>query len=156
MKADQDVKRRIYDRLRRIVDKHAKVDERPFFLDDSMKLSPREVRTIEFLGRSGEVNVTNVADHFHFTKSAASQLVNRLVKNGLIDKALSAHSDKEYRLTLSPLGNKARRLIADMDRHRLEMFLEMIDGFSEEEVAATADVLGAVERLVDYRLEKYE
>ncbi|MEF2229407.1 MAG: MarR family transcriptional regulator, partial [Pseudodesulfovibrio sp.] len=140
MKSNKDVKRLIYDRLRRIVDKHALVDERPFSLSDSVKLSPREVRTIEFLGQSGTVNVTNVATHFHFTKSAASQLVNRLVKRGLVDKELSPHSDKEFRLTLSSWGEEARRLIADMDRQRLKMFLEMIDEFSEEEMAAAADV----------------
>lgn len=154
MNPNRDVKHLIYDRLRRIVDKHALVDERPFSLGDSVKLSPREVRTIEFLGRSGSANVTNVATHFHFTKSAASQLINRLVKRGLIDKELSAHSDKEYRLTLSSWGEEARRLIEEMGRQRLKMFLEVVDGFSEEEMVSAADVLGALEKLVDRRIDR--
>lgn len=151
-----ELKRRVYDRLRRIVDKHTLMDERPFRLGESVKLSPREVRTIEFLGQNGTVNVTNVATHFHFTKSAASQLVNRLVKRGLVSKELSRHSDKEYRLSLSAKGQEAQRLIDAMDRQRREMFREMTDGFSQQEIAATADVLEAVERMVDLRIKKFE
>ena len=155
MSPTRDAKHLIYERLRRIVDKHVRVDEQPFSLSDSVKLSPREVRTVEFLGQSDAVNVTNVATHFHFTKSAASQLINRLAKRGLVNKEAAPNSEKEYRLTLTPEGETARRLIAAMDRQRLDMFLDTVHGFSDEEMAAAADVLDALEKLVDRRLNQF-
>ncbi|BCS88119.1 MarR family winged helix-turn-helix transcriptional regulator [Pseudodesulfovibrio sediminis] len=156
MSLTQDAKHLIYERLRRIVDKHVRVDEQPFSLSDSVKLSPREVRAIEFLGQSDTVNVTNVATHFHFTKSAASQLINRLVKRDLVNKEVAPNSDKEYRLTLTADGEAARQLIADMNQSRLDMFLEAIHDFSDKETTATANVLGALEKLVDRRLRQFK
>lgn len=156
MNPAQNAKHRIYERLRRIVDKHIRVDEHPFSLSDSVKLSPREVRTIEFLGQSDTVNVTDVATHFHFTKSAASQLINRLATRGLVNKTVAPNSDKEYQLTLLPAGEAARRLLAAINQQRLDMFLGAIRDFSDREMSATADVLDALEKLVDRRLNQFE
>lgn len=150
-----ETKQLIYNRLRRIVDKHTRMDDHPFRLDDSVKLSPREVRAIDFLGQGGPINVTGVARHFGFTKSAASQLINRLAKRGMVSKELSEHSDKEYQLTLTPQGRKAHEAIEVMDRERLETFLDVISRFSGREIAATAAVLEQIEAMVDERLKRF-
>eukprot|EP00831_Metopus_contortus_P013992 TRINITY_DN15739_c0_g2_i1.p1 TRINITY_DN15739_c0_g2~~TRINITY_DN15739_c0_g2_i1.p1 ORF type:complete len:231 (-),score=29.67 TRINITY_DN15739_c0_g2_i1:366-1058(-) len=155
MTLKQDTRIQMYERLRRIVEKHAVAEERPFRLSDTVALSPREVRTIEFLKQIGPFNVTNVADHFQFTKSAASQLVNRLVKRGLVCKEMSPHSDKEYHLSLTEEGLEAYRLVQTMDRQRLETFLGKIDGFTRQEVETAGTVLEAVERMMDERIERF-
>nr|WP_321258416.1 MarR family transcriptional regulator [uncultured Pseudodesulfovibrio sp.] len=146
----------IYNQLRRIIEKHTQMDEQPFMLDKSMSLSPREVRTVDFLGQNEGINVTNVATHFNFTKSAASQLINRLVKRGLVSKNISEHSDKEFHLSLSPEGKKAHQLIQVMTTQRLEMFLDMTESFSTQQIATTSEVLEKVEGMVDERLKRFK
>ncbi|WP_243925058.1 MarR family winged helix-turn-helix transcriptional regulator [Pseudodesulfovibrio sp. S3-i] len=146
----------IYHQLRRIIEKHTRMDEQPFQLDDSIALSPREVRTIEFLSQRGQINVTSVATHFNFTKSAASQLINRLVQRGLVCKENSEHSDKEYQLSLSPEGENAHRLIETMNRDRLDMYLGKMEGFSRQQIAATSAVLEQLEHMVDERLNRFK
>ncbi|WP_196772880.1 MarR family winged helix-turn-helix transcriptional regulator [Pseudodesulfovibrio alkaliphilus] len=154
MSVQQDTRVRMYERLRRIVEKHAAMDERPFRLSDTMALSPRDVRTIEFLSQKGTFNVTSVADHFRFTKSAASQLVNRLVRRGVVHKEISPHSDKEYHLRLTDAGLEAYRLVQAMDQDRLEAFLGKIDGFSRQQIETAGAVLEAVEKMMDERMEQ--
>ncbi|BDQ37248.1 MarR family transcriptional regulator [Pseudodesulfovibrio nedwellii] len=156
MVSQEKTRMNVYSQLRRIIEKHTHIDEQPFTLNESIALSPREVRTIEFLGQSGNVNVTNVATHFNFTKSAASQLVNRLVKRGFISKNISKHSDKEFQLSLSPEGEKASQLIKSMTKQRLEMFLKMTERFSAQQIATTSEVLEQVESMVDERLKRFK
>jgi len=156
MEAAKDIKISIYNRLRRIIEKHTRMDEQPFMLGESMALSPREVRTIEFLGLRGKVNVTNVATHFNFTKSAASQLISRLVQRGLVRKENAEHSDKEYQLSLSNEGAKAHRLIETMNEERLNMYLEHTATFSQQQIAATSAVLEQLEHMVDERLNRFK
>lgn len=146
----------IYNQLRRIIENHTHMDEQPFMLNESMSLSPREVRTIDFLGQNKNKNVTNVATHFNFTKSAASQLINRLVKRKLVSKKISKHSDKEFHLSLSPEGKKAHQLIQIMTNQRLEMFLEMTERFSAQQIATTSEVLEQVETMVNERLKRFK
>lgn len=156
MNDQKKIRMNVYNQLRRIIEKHTRMDEQPFMLDESMSLSPREVRTIDFLGQSENVNVTNVATHFNFTKSAASQLINRLVKREFVSKEISKHSDKEFQLSLSPEGKKAYQLIQIMTTQRLEMFLEMTNRFSEQQITTTTELLEQVESMVDERLKRFK
>ena len=152
----QELIQNIFRCTRRIIDKHTRIDEQPLRFDNDVVLSPREIRTVAFIGDKGEANVTDVAAHFHFTKSAASQLITRLVKNGLVSKETSPHSNKELRLSLTPHGRKAYQVFEKLMRDHHEEFNRRIDAFSLQQVATAAVLLEVMESIVDDQLKRLE
>lgn len=152
----QELIRSMFLRMRRIIEKHNRMDDQPFRLDDRIRMSPREVRAVEFIGRTAEANVTDLARHFNFTKSAASQLVSRLVEHGFVVKETAEHSDKELRLSLTLQGVKAHRLFDAIMRERRDTFFERTGAFPTEQIAAAAAVLEAIEGVVDDGVKRFE
>jgi DNA-binding MarR family transcriptional regulator len=140
-------------RMRRIIDKHTLIDEQPMRFDDDVVLSPREIRAVDLIGDKGSTNVTNIAGHFHFTKSAASQLVNKLVKIGFVDKRPSTRSNKEVSLSLTPKGVNARMAFQETMRGLLNDFHDRIHAFSMQQISTTAVMLEVMEDIVDERLQ---
>lgn len=141
-------------RVRRIIDKHTRIDEQPMEFDGDVVLSPREIRALDMIGGYGATNVSDVAEHFHFTNSAASQLAKRLVNLGLVDKRTSAHSNKEVSLSLTPRGQKARMAFQDTMRGRLNDFYDRLSAFSLPQISTTAVMLEVMEDIVDERLRE--
>jgi len=139
---------------RRIIDKHARIDDLPLHFEDGMDLSPREVRTVEFIGVTGGTNVTAVAEHFHFTKSAASQLVARLVDRGFVRKQASARSNKEVLLTLTPSGVRAHQAFESLMAEHLKRLHERMEAFSVHQVSAASVLLEVMEGVIDETLER--
>lgn len=142
--------------VRRIIDKHTRIDEKPLRFNKSVALSPREIRTIELIGRMGSANVTEVAEHFQFTKSAASQLTARLADMGFVSKEASPHSNKEVRLSLTPQGRKAHKLYDEMMQEHLGELHRRLGAFSLRQVSTAAVLLEVVENIVDERLKRFE
>ena len=142
--------------MRRIINKHTSIDEIPLRFDDKVVLSPREIRTVELVGQRGAMNITEVAEHYHFTKSAASQLVARLEKMGFIRKMTSAHSNKEIQLSLTAQGQKAYCMFDAMMKEHMEEFYRRIGAFSLQQVSTAAVLLEVMESIVDERLKKLQ
>ena len=99
------------------------------------------------------MSVTDVANAFDVTKSAASQMVSKLSDKGFLEKLQAPHSNKEYRLRLTPLGRKvydAHERFHGADKHEL---VKRLRSFSKEEVAAVTVLLEAVSEVLDKRLK---
>jgi DNA-binding MarR family transcriptional regulator len=139
--------------LRRIIDKHTLVDEMPMTFERDVVLTPREIRTIDLIGNRTETNVTDVGNHFRFTKSAASQLVTRLVKRGLVEKDRSPHNSKEYLLSLTSEGIRAQQVYQKFHAAHVDDLRQRLSAFSVQQVATTSVLLEVVESVVDERLK---
>ncbi len=139
--------------LRRIIDKHIQIDELPLPFAEGVVLTPRESRAVDLIGSREHINVTEVGTHFGFTKSAASQLVTRLVKRGLVVKRLSAHSNKEFQLLLTDEGIRARHAYQAFHAAHVADLSQRLGAFSVQQVATAGVLLEVVESIVDARLK---
>lgn len=142
--------------MRRLIDKHARIDDSPLRIAEGVVLSPREIRAVALIGDAGSANVTEVATHFHFTKSAASQLVTRLVKMGLVSKQASAQSGKEVLLTLTGQGREAHRKYSDMMQEMTTETINRLETFSMQQISTASVLVEVMEGIVDERLKKFE
>lgn len=88
----------------RIAHMHSRIEAMPIPINEEESISTREAHTIQAIGAGGNVNVTQLAEHFGTTKSAASQLTAKLERRGLLVKKTAAHSNKELVLSLTELG----------------------------------------------------
>ena len=90
------------------------------------------------------VNVTDVGRHFNVSKSAASQMVTKLVKKGYVRKVHAVGSNKEYVLDLTEKGLEAFEVHARFHKKHMALFGEKMSGFSEAQIEQVEAVLGIV------------
>lgn len=113
-------------------------------------LTNSEIHTIAAIGSHEAVNVTSLARHFGISKSAASQMVRRLVEGGLVEKHNDAKNDKEnLRLRLTPRGKIAyighEHYHAKLD----EQMLKNIGPMSGEDIRKLERFNAAIEAAMD-------
>ena len=94
----------ILDLLDRIVTKiegqHS--DARDFGTGENLYRS--EIHTVQAIGENKGINVTRLAEKMGVTKGATSQILNKLVKKGLVIKQNKEKNNKELNLYLTDKG----------------------------------------------------
>lgn len=112
-------------------------------------LTNSEVTTISAIGSHEAINVTSLARHFGISKSAASQMVRRLVEDGLVEKYHDAKNDKEILLRLTHRGKIAylghEHYHAKLD----EQMLKNIGPMNDEDIRKLERFNAAIEAAID-------
>ena len=91
----------------RILSKMAEVEKSPRDFGSGDLLYRSEVHTLMAIGNTPGVNVTSLASHSGISKSAISQMVNKLTQKNLVEKYRSPENNKEIFLRLTPRGRVA-------------------------------------------------
>lgn len=158
METKEEFIRATIQQLQRVAHKYALVEELPLRVNEREVVTTREAHVIQAIGESREMNITGLANRFGITKSAASQMVAKLVKKGFIDKKQAPHSNKEFFLSLTKKGGQVFNAHEEAHGRDLAYLVERLGAFSFSQIATLAvllDTLGAVmdERLSDLTRE---
>lgn len=105
------------------------------------ELSMKEIHTIQYIGDQPNINVTALASKQGVTKGAASQMISRLVKKGLVIKEKAANSDLEIVLRLTEEGQKAYLGHQAFHRQVENKMLALTDKYTDEEFVLFRKVL---------------
>ena len=70
-------------RIRRIINKHIRIEKLPVSVGGNIVLSPGEVHSIQQIGDNKGVNINALGNIMGVTRSAASQMVGKLKKKDL-------------------------------------------------------------------------
>jgi len=97
--------RALLSQLRDVVALKHTIDTRPLKLDTGAALSRAEINTISAVAQASGLSLTALASQQKVTKGAASQMVSRLVKKGLLSKAPA--SGRTIRVTVTERGARA-------------------------------------------------
>jgi DNA-binding MarR family transcriptional regulator len=154
MSSKEDLVREMSRRLFRILNKHARLEEMPFRVDEDMEVTHRELHAIQAIGENKQINITDLGAYFGVTKSAASQMASKLARKGLVEKETSVHSNKELQLTLTRLGWRAFELHERFHGDHLTDIVERLGAFSLSQIETTAVLLDVLEGVVDERLSQ--
>ena len=152
MKTKQDIIDTICLQLLQIVNVRTQLEEKTISFDTKIKMTPREIHTIQAIGEHKSLNVKEVGDHFKVTKSAASQMLKKLTENGFIKKTNSPHSNKELQITLTELGKKAFHAHQEFHSKHMNELVKNLNNFSVEEMTTTANFLKVVGTTIEKRL----
>lgn len=109
-------------------------------------LSVPQFRALLFLRREPNVGLGAAADHLGITAGAASELIERLVRQGLVDRDADPRERRRIRLRLTKRG--ADQLLAAEQRTRrwISSVLADLDERQLERLAvALSDLRGAIE-----------
>ncbi len=140
--------------LRGVAAKYARIEELPILVQEGIEVTTREAHTIQVVGERSQTSVTDVANAFGITKSAASQMVSKLCDKGFLEKRQASHSNKEYQLTLTPLGHKAYEAHERFHGEDREVLMERLRGFSLSQIATISVILEAIGDVMDSRLSR--
>nr|WP_319393478.1 MarR family transcriptional regulator [uncultured Desulfobacter sp.] len=151
---NQELKKKVINSLMQVTRKFAEVETLPIAVTDDVSVSTREAHAIESIGENRCINVTQIADHFGFTKSAASQLVSKLTRQGFVVKKQAGHSNKELQLSLTPLGWQAFEAHATMHGMDLQQVLDTMESVEINVLIQLNELLVRLNSIMDDRLTK--
>lgn len=149
---NKELKKKIVHNLMQVAKKYAEVDSFAIEVTKERNISTREAHAIESIGENICANVTELANYFGFTKSAASQLVSKLTKQGFVVKKQAGHSNKELELSLTPLGWQAFEAHARMHGQDQQHILETMDEIEIGDLVRLNELLQHLNSIMDKRL----
>jgi len=111
-----------------------------------------EIHTVQAVGHQPGINITQLAEHLGVTKGAVSQMINKLVKKGLVYKTRIGTDSREIVLNLTELG-----LIGfhAHEQFHLEMY-KIIREYFGDEFDSKVDLFIAVMTDLNGILDKFE
>ena len=152
MKTPDDQLRSLWRKAIEMASLYARIEEQPIAFGDGLQVTPREIHTIHLIGSRKRVNVTDVGRHFYVSKSAASQMVTKLVKKGYVRKVHAVDSNKEYVLDLTEKGLEAFKVHARFHKKHMTVFRAKMSAFSEAQIEQVEAVLGIVRSVIQDQL----
>jgi DNA-binding MarR family transcriptional regulator len=118
------------------------------FMDDS-GLSFSQVSTLMRLHYSGRVDVSDVAEQMGITNAAASQLVDRLVQMGLLERMEDSVDRRIKRLTLTTAGHELSEKLVETRRRWMERFTNSLTSQQRESISTALQIMTDAARKID-------
>ena len=111
-----------------------------YFMADS-GLSFSQVNALMRLHFTGQEDISDIGRQMGVTNAAASQLVDRLVQMGLLDRMEDAADRRIKRLTLTPSGHAMAEKLVDTRRMWMEKFTNSLTPQQRDEISKALKVL---------------
>lgn len=109
----------------KIFNNYTELSKKPFAYAEDIPLYASEIHAIEYIGKIGSPNLTDVSKELGFTRGAISKMVVKLEKHGLIKRFKYLENQKEVYIHLTELGVKV------LQGH-LEYHKEMLESTEEK------------------------
>ena len=110
------------------------------FMDDS-GLSFSQVNALMRLHFAGLADISDIAEQMGISNAAASQLVERMVRMGLLKRAEDPIDRRIKRLTLTPAGHALAEELIKARRKWMEKFTNTLSSPQRDAIAAALQVL---------------
>lgn len=94
----------------------------------------------------GTANVKQIAKTLHITSGAATQHVEALVKEGLVQRAVDPHDRRNVIITVSAKGKVLTR---QLEQRRLEMMEELFSDITDQELVAYNNIMSKVSQKIN-------
>ena len=137
------------DMFHRVMNKMKRIEQKPRRFGTDFLLYPSEIHTIEAIGRNAGINVTALAALQGVTKGAVSQIVQKLVKKGMVVRMKDEMSDREVLLKLSDTGKIAYQAHGDFHSQIDPELVEIIAQADDANIEFMETVFKAIDRFCD-------
>jgi DNA-binding MarR family transcriptional regulator len=135
----------------RIMNKYSAGEKRNINYGTGSLLFRSEVHTIEAIGDRQNINVTELALVLGVTKGAVSQMIDKLVKKGLVNKTMVAPGVNEVALTLTELGLSVYQKHREYHQQMYAEIAALMGDYSMEQLSFLANVQNIIEDFLDKR-----
>ena len=111
-----------------------KYDKMPRKYGTDIELYMSEMHTLDLIYKNEGTTVTNLADMTQKTKSAITQLTNKLERKGLIKKLRNGSYYKEINLVLTELGKETCIFHKSMDEEKYRKAIKYVENYSVDDL----------------------
>lgn len=135
--------------LLRISTMYQRIEEMPIPIGRDVEVSTREAHIVQAVGENQNMSVTQLGDHFGITKSGASQMVKKLTNKGFVLKRQAAHSNKEFELSLTPLGWQVFEAHERLHGKDLNILIDALASFSISQIATLSVLMESIGKILE-------
>jgi len=133
----------------RITKKFNELEKMPIDIGIGEKLYPSEFHVIVAVGSNYENTVTGLSKRLEITKSAVSQVVNKLHEKGFLNKERSKDYGKEIILSLTEKGQSAFGVQNDFHKKMEAEFIRHLETVTPEQLDSFLLILPKIEEYID-------
>lgn len=135
--------------MERIMHKYAQYEKIPQQYCEDIVLTQPEIHTVAIIGDKEGIGITELAKMRGITKGAVSQMVDKLVEKGLVEKRENPHSKAAISLYLTPNGQRARAEHRKMHETMGKRFAAILEKIPEDTWESMKCFLEAFEEELD-------
>ena len=121
----------------RIIQDYAKT---PRKYGTDVELYVSEMHTLDTIFDNEGTTVTNLANLTNKTKSAITQMTNKLEKKGLLRKLRNDANYKEVNLVLTELGNKTCKYHKTLDKEIYQTAIKYVKKYSNDDLRKCCEI----------------
>lgn len=133
--------------LSRVINKAISLEKKALFQHNGIKLHASELHLLQVIQRGGENsrNITRIAQHLGVTKGAVSQTLTKLVKKGVVHKAIDTQRKNELILTLTSIGSSMMAQFIEEKAKKSKAHDELFTDFTDEDMTTILRFLAKLE-----------
>lgn len=139
----------------RIVNKYNTLNKQPLDYGTGELLHPSEIHTLVAVGKYANSNITELGIKLGITKSAASQIILKLTKKGLLRRYKAIDNSKNILIALTDRGEAAVRGFQDFRAGMFNELVEQLGDMEENQVEFIHTVFTMIDGHLDFKLDKY-
>jgi DNA-binding MarR family transcriptional regulator len=113
-------------------------------------LSMSQIGAMLHIHRRGISGVSDVGDDLRVTHGAASQMLDRLVLQGLVDRSEDPHDRRVKQIVLTPEGKRRLKEILQARQGWMEALADLMSPEEQRQVTTALTILIAKARQIDH------
>jgi DNA-binding MarR family transcriptional regulator len=133
----------------RVINRYIATEKRPCDYGIGCLLYRSELHTIDAIGKHNQINITDLSNYLGVTKSAVSQMIDRLIKKELVNKTVLSKSDTEVALTLTPKGEKAYFGHSEYHQKLYQYVEQMLGTVSESDINIFTGIMNQLDTFLN-------
>lgn len=141
-------------KFEKVMNKYNAWEKKPRYYGTEDLLYRSEVHTIDAIGKNNKINVTELAQYLGITKGAISQMVDKLMKKGMVNKKMVSETENEVSLELTPKGNLVYN---GHEEYHKELYAEIskrLNYLSDENLEIFLDILNILDNFLETKNSK--
>lgn len=138
-------------KFEKVMNKYNKSEKKPRYYGTKELLYRSEVHTIEAIGNNNKINVTELAQYLGITKGAVSQMVDKLIKKGMVNKQMVSDTENEVSLELTEKGIVVYNGHNEYHKELYGEISQRLDYLSDKNMETFLDILNILEDFLDQR-----
>jgi DNA-binding MarR family transcriptional regulator len=132
-----------------VMTKLSEIDRKTRYYGTDQPLYEAEIHMIKSIEENEGIHVTGLADMLGVTKGAVSQIIQKLVRKGMIVKDVDPRNLSRLVLRLTPKGETAYCHHEELHQKFDVLFNSALENASEKKKAFLHDFLNALDKMFD-------
>ncbi|WP_265459720.1 MarR family transcriptional regulator [Enterococcus sp. HY326] len=135
------------EKFQKFVSKYNELEQSQHFMQGEFNLSVAEVHTIVKIGSLEGINLINLAAIQNVSRSAITQMVNKLIKKEMVVKKRLEGSKNEYALFLSAKGKEINTIHQSQHEYLNKKILAILKEYPEDTLKNLQNMMQSIEEV---------